>query len=234
MFIINENDVKYPNVLFPRNYLEVVYLDNVDLRKKQIDNFFNLISNKKTKERDVLNFINRGYYFLIASIVKHYYFFGHHDAYIFPEFKLGTKYVVDYLVIGKNSDGFHFLLFELESVYKSITTLTGLEGTVLRKGISQTDDWKTWIEGNFFTFQQELMKYINPSSSLPNEFLNYDSTRFNYSVIAGRRADYKTDKIRKKQREYSGKGLRILHYDNIIDRSLDWISGEINRWVKEE
>ena len=87
MFIINENDVKYPNVLFPRNYLEVVYLDNVDLRKKQIDNFFNLISNKKTKERDVLNFINRGYYFLIASIVKHYYFFGHHDAYIFPEFK---------------------------------------------------------------------------------------------------------------------------------------------------
>lgn len=34
--------------------------------------------------------------------------------YLFPEQKLGTDYIVDYMLIGKNSDGYSIVLVEFE------------------------------------------------------------------------------------------------------------------------
>lgn len=42
------------------------------------------------------------------------YNFGHHDAYLFPEQKLGNEYTVDYMLVGKSSDGYSVVLVEFE------------------------------------------------------------------------------------------------------------------------
>ena len=64
------------------------------------EEFCALIHDANTNERNVLRFINhRPAYHIIAGVFK-YYNFGHHDAYVFPEFALG-KYIADYLLIGK-------------------------------------------------------------------------------------------------------------------------------------
>lgn len=234
MFIRAEeiSDIKYD--LFPRNHFDMVNLQNKDKQYENLREFKELIDNINCLERDVLNFINNESYHLIGSLVKHYYYFGHHSAYLFPEFKLGTQYIADYLVVGKNSDGYHFLLIELEGVYNQITIGSGDAGKAMRSGLSQIDDWSRWIEGNYSAFTQELKKYKKEGRHLPDEFYTYDSTRFNYLLIVGRRVDYKNDKIRRKQRQLLENRLRVLHYDNVLDRVDDWITGDINRWVHEE
>lgn len=50
-------------------------------------------------------------------MLKGNYNFGHHDAYIIPEFMLGNSYKVDYLLIGKSSRGYEFVFIELEKPY---------------------------------------------------------------------------------------------------------------------
>ncbi|MNW36525.1 hypothetical protein D3C74_135380 [compost metagenome] len=221
--------------LFPYNHIDVVNLEKAEEKVKKLYEFKILIEKSDTNERDILNYINSGEYHLIGGIVKNGYFFGHHSAYLFPEFQLGNDYKVDYLVIGKNSDGYHFLLIELEAIYGNITTKDGDFGKAVRSGLSQIDDWKSWIEGNHTTFTRELLKYKNDERQLPSVFYTYDSSRFNYAVIGGRREDFKYEKTRRKQREsWKVNGIRILHYDNIIDRTLDWVTGHINRWHEEE
>lgn len=142
--------------LFPNNYLDPADLsDNCNL-DPIVTNFYNLISKNDTGERNILNFVkDNKAYFIIGSVFK-LYNFGHHDAYIFPEFQLNTDYKVDYLLIGKSSNGFEFIFIELESIYGNIILQNGEFGNSIRKGISQIDDWQTWIESNFISLRPFL------------------------------------------------------------------------------
>lgn len=40
------------------------------------------------------------------------YDFGHHEAFIAPEQALGSDYRVDYMLLGRNSIGHHFVFIE--------------------------------------------------------------------------------------------------------------------------
>lgn len=204
--------------LFPNNYLDFVDLE----RKEELNlstNLFldNLDSGLIKNEQDVLGFIkNNQAYFIIGSIFN-YYNFGHHEAYIFPEFTLGSKYRVDYLLIGKNSDGYSFIFVELEHPIKDITLLDGELGQAYRKGIIQTKEWKSWLFSNYSNVSDTLKKYKNSQTSLPEEFFILDPTRFNYVVVAGRR-DNINERTRRIRREHlQEQQILLLHYDNLID-----------------
>lgn len=122
--LINEypDKVRFCTTLFPGNYLDERILNRSDELEDLCNLFLPLLNNPETGERDILNFIrdNRAYH-LIGSIQKKNYNFGHHGTYIFPEFQLGSSYQVDYLILGKNSDGYHFVFVELESPYGKIS-----------------------------------------------------------------------------------------------------------------
>ena len=107
--------VRYWMSLFPNNYMDPKFLKESEEIERQCDEFEELLENESTKESDVKNFIQgKGYYHIPASIFK-YYHFGHHDAYLFKEFKLGTEYIADYVLVGKSSDGFEFVFVEFEN-----------------------------------------------------------------------------------------------------------------------
>lgn len=75
--------------LFPNNYLDIEDLKDVEGLHNLNQQYLDLLQNKTTNERTILNFIKeKNAYFLIASILKVNFNFGHHDAYIFPEFML--------------------------------------------------------------------------------------------------------------------------------------------------
>ncbi len=125
--------------------------------------FRSLLYDTNTGEREILNFIrDRRAYHLIGSIQKKNYNFGHHGTFIFPELQLGTSHQVDYLMLGKNSDGFHFVFVELESPYGNISIGDGDEGEVIRKGLNQVDDWDRWLEENYGSIAETLGKYRHP------------------------------------------------------------------------
>jgi hypothetical protein len=210
----------YFESLFPNNYLSIEELAKPAPFHTKLDGYKQLIENPASGERDILNYIkNNEAYFIIASMLKKGFDFGHHDAYIFKEFSLPPYFKADYLIIGKNSGGHEFVFVELESVYGQITNNDGALGTCFRAGIKQTEDWDAYIEANFQTISLLFDQAKMPGINLAQEFLKLDKSRIHYAVIAGRRADFndKTRRIKRKTRD--DRKIHLLHYDNLIDTS---------------
>lgn len=218
---------KYPKAvrhylsLFPNNFIDAVDLTIERTHLIAIVNEFQvLVDIPTTTEQEILNFIkSKNAYFLIGSILKSCYRFGHHALYILPELPLTINYKVDFVLIGKNSDGHHFVFVELENPYGSITKKDGDYGTTIRKGIKQIDDWEIWLEKNYSHLKPVFERVKNPSLSLPNEFFEFDKTRMHYVIVAGRRNDFIAHTHRINRMRLEQRKLLILHYDNIIDEA---------------
>ncbi|SDY99629.1 protein of unknown function [Proteiniborus ethanoligenes] len=221
---------KYPKAvrhylsIFPNNYLDIEDLKNEDMLKTSISNFYDFLSNENIIESDIAKFIkNNKAYFIIGSILKSNYNFGHHDAFIIPEFMLGNSYKVDYLLIGKNSGGYEFVFVELENPYGKITLKDGNLGDTFRKGIKQVFDWDEWLESNYVSLRETFQKYKNPNEQLPNEFFSLDKTRIHYAVVAGRRDAFNLKTYKEKRRYVDKHKILLLHYDNLCDSAKSTI-----------
>lgn len=205
--------------LFPNNYLDIVELDNVK-RLNYINNEFKKLLNlNSTNERKILNFIRENSAFhIIGSILKSDFNFGHHNAFVIPEFMLGTSYQVDYLLFGKRSGGYEFSFIEFESPKGNITLQNGEKGEVIRKGLNQINDWNMWLEANYQNLLETFNKYKKPEISLPEEFYRLDKTRIHFVVVAGRRTDFNQKTYRIK-RELKDNNITLLHYDNLYENA---------------
>lgn len=204
--------------LFPNNLLDPKELQETHRLEALVAAFQGLLDRDKVTERDILNFVtDQEAYFIIGSLLKRRFNFGHHEAHLFPEFPLGTSYKADYLIVGANSDGWHCVFVELEAPTGGITLAGGDLGAAFRKGLSQVDRWDTWLEARFGTLSEALDKYRGPECALPRELTLLDKTRIHYVIVAGRRSDFSevTYRIRRK---HCVEGVRhLLHYDNLID-----------------
>lgn len=132
--------VRYYKQLFHNNYLDIAELQDIE-KLQSFNEGFKTLLDSNCNEQAILKYIkdNKSYY-IIGSIFSQYNF-GHHAAYIFPEFKLSTNYRADYLLVGRSSGGYEFIFIELEHPCGSITKQDGNLGEVFRKGIEQTKDW---------------------------------------------------------------------------------------------
>lgn len=207
--------VRHFHSLFPNNFLDVVDLSNNEELHRKNDDYKAIIEDKDCIETDILRYIKDSKsYHIIGSILKMYRF-GHHDAYLFPEFQLGNSYKADYLLVGKASGGYEFVFVELENPYGRITVEDGDFGDVIRKGIRQINDWKSWIEANYNSISETFQKDID--KGLPKEFYKYDSSRIHYVVVAGRRDDYTGKTYTLNRRLLKEQDINLLHYDNVYD-----------------
>lgn len=221
---------KYPKAvrhnmsLFPNNYMDIQLLKDESELVNQCDGFETLLNNTSITELDIKRYIqSNGFYHIPASIFKHYDF-GHHEAALFKEFPLGTKYIADYLLVGRASGGWQFIFVEFENPYGRITLADGNPGEVIRKGLNQIDEWKPFIEGCYSTLSAEFEKYT--VQDLPREFTRFDSTRMHYVVVAGRRADYNETTRLFQRRSEAERNIKILHYDNILDDARNLIGAK--------
>lgn len=218
--LIREN----PFVLNYKSFFPSNYLNEIDLVRNQVDyirihqKFKMLLDAGNISERDILNFVKaENAYFIIGSILKQTSY-GHHDRYIFAEIQLPPNYQADYLLIGKNSHGYNFLFVELENPTGSIILQDGSFGAAIRKGLNQVEDWKIWNESNLSSLRGSLQKLNVLGKELPKEFFEYDSSRYEYAVVAGRRSDF-NDKSNRARRRLGRDGIYILHYDNLLELS---------------
>ncbi len=205
--------------LFPNNFIDATDLTkSSEQLKTTLTQFEDLLNNTATTERDLLNFIrDNEAYFIIGSLLKNNYTFGHHALFVFPEFKMPPNYQADYLLAGKNSDGYHFVFVELENPYGDITLQDGTYGTTIRKGVKQIEDWEIWLEQNFSNIKLVFEGLQNKSEVLPKEFRDFDKTRIHYVVVAGRRNDYSDRTYRQRRNNLEQRKLLVAHYDNLID-----------------
>jgi hypothetical protein len=211
--------VLYHQQLFPNNYLNTDDLKNKEKLTKTVEEFKSLLNNNAITERNILNFIrDKKAYFIIASILKGFHYsFGHHNAFAFKEFELPPNHLVDYLLVGKNSDGYEFVFIELENAYGQITNNEGEFGTTIRKGIKQINDWDNWLESNYASLKLVYDKYVGDIEQLPREFHELDKSRLHYVVIAGRRKDFTKKTYQLKRKLLKSNNILLLHYDNLFD-----------------
>lgn len=221
---------KYPKAarhyisLFPNNYLDIVDLEARERLNDEVARFRQLLDSKDVNESSILRFIREHRtYFIVASLLKKYFHFGHHETYLFPEFQLGNSYKADYLIIGKSSGGWEFVFVELEAPKGKITLSKGDLGEAFRKGEIQSDDWQTWLEARYSSLKETFDKSRRTDAALPDEFSTLDKSRLHFVVIAGRRTDFKDKTYQIQRKTRKEKKLLLLHYDNLIDAATDVI-----------
>lgn len=178
-------------------------------------------------EQQLLAFINNNeYYILVASLFK-FYNFGHHEAFMFKEFQIGTDFRADYVLVRKGSGGYEFIFVEFEHPSEN-AFLKGTQdlGNSYRKGINQVNDWRRYLEKYFNTITTVFRKSLKMNDNLPSEFLENDSTRRHYVVVAGRRDHYEFNKMKTyeiRRNEEKTSNIKIIHYDNLYDYALNMI-----------
>lgn len=149
-------------------------------------------------------------WFIPGSILKNYNF-GHHDAYLFPELKLGSEYVVDYVLLGKNSSGYSLVFTELEkpNTFFMIST-SNTESSSVRKGMTQIRDWKRWIDDH--------RNYFFESIGLQDKGIHIPISRIFYCIVVSRR-DYMDEKAMDLRSElcYEINNTDIISYDRLGD-----------------
>ena len=218
--------LKYPKAvrhnmsLFQNNFLDIGDLQEKEKLREVCEEYQRYLSNCSLSELDIKHFIQDNHYYFIPASVFTLFNFGHHDAFLFKEFPLGTRYVADYLLIGKSSDGYSFVFVEFEHPYRNITLQDGELGEAFRKGINQVKDWKRFLESQFNAVSDELKKNSNTNINLPDEMYTYDSSRMNYVVVAGKRSDFNENTYRIRREYIRDNNIFLLHYDNLFDYSL--------------
>ena len=84
--------------------------------------------------------------------------------------------------------------------------------------------WDAWIESHYSSLSETFNKYIHPEKDLPKEIRELDKSRFSFIVISGRIKDFNENTYRLKRKREEDCGMRILHYDNIIDSAMSLLS----------
>lgn len=197
------------NINIPKKFIEFEkgWHKKIDF-DQEADELLNALNSAK-KENDIQRYIkNNKKWFIPASLFEEYDF-GHHEAFIVPEQALGVDYRVDYMLLGKNSVGYHIVLAEFEDVnvdYKIKSA--NMETESVRKGLAQIKDWKRWIDSN--------KDYFMKSCGLSEISASIPTWGIRYCLVVGRRD--RMDKIANQMRRQSElSGPHIVSYDRLVD-----------------
>ena len=178
--------------------------------EKESEDFLDIL-NSAQKEGDVQSYIKQHKKWFIPLSILKAYDFGHHFSCVVPEYPLGADYRLDYLLIGKNSIGYHFVFVEFEDVNVAYRLKTANSVTnSVRKGFEQIGNWKRWMG--------EHREYFLKGNGIQEISSNVPLWGFNYCLVVGRREkmDDMSNQLRgeEQQKEH---GLKIMSYDRLVD-----------------
>jgi len=128
----------------------------------------------------------------------------HHARWVFPQPRLGSEHIPDFMICGKDSTGYHWHLVELENPNYEALTKKGNPSAKLTHAMQQIYDWRIWLRKNCQYAQSEL------------GYLDLDG-EFDATIVIGRREDM-SPKDRERYRELSRNKIEVMSYDRLLDR----------------
>lgn len=195
--------------LFPNNYLHLLEYKKLDF-DEEADKFHQVIYESQN-EQQIQHYIKANRKWYIPGSIFLDYNFGHHDAYLFPEQELGNEYVVDYMLIGKNSDGYSIILVEFEKANTQYCrTIDNMESESVRKGLTQIKDWQRWMS--------QFREYFLRNVGLGRLGIDIPIYRFFYYLVVSRR-DFMDDRALeiRSQAMYDMHNVKIVTFDRLED-----------------
>ncbi len=195
--------------LFPNNYLYLGEYKDLDFEQEAIE-FQNVIYAAEN-ELKIQQYIKQYRKWFIPGSIFLDYNFGHHDAYLFPEQQLGNEYAADYMLIGKNSDGYSIVLVEFEKANTEyLINTANTESESVRKGLTQIQDWKRWIDGNRDYFLKNIGFF--------QQGIDVPVCRIYYYLVVSRR-DFMNQMALdvRSQSMYEKLNTKIVTFDRLVD-----------------
>ena len=193
--------------LFPNNYLHLLEYKKLDFDDEADQ--YHVVIYKAKNEQEIQQYIKQNRKWFIPGSIFLDYNFGHHDAYLFPEQKLGNEYAVDYMLLGKNSDGYSIVLVEFEiSDTPYCRSTANIESESVKEGLAQIKDWQRWMLKN----QDYFMRNIG----LTQKGIDIPIFRIFYYLVVSRR-DYMNDIAHdmRSQTMYDMRNLKIVTFDRL-------------------
>ena len=199
------------NIQTPEKFIDLNKLGHktIDFKKEAADLL--KVVNLANNETDVQSYIKQNNKWFIPGSLILNYDFGHHEAYVVPEQKLGAEYQVDYMLVGRNSMGYHVVLVEFEDVnvrYKIKSA--NQESKYVRQGLTQINDWRRWLDSN--------RNYFIANSGLSTFSSSFPRWAFQYCLLVSRKElmDDISNNLRGEiTSEYSD--LKIVSYDRLVE-----------------
>ena len=205
--------------MIPKSFINLNQIrnQNIDFHKEADD--FLCVLDAATKEGDIQRYIKSNQKWFIPGSISRCYDFGHHEAYLLPEPPIGVEYRADYMFLGRNSVGYQIVLVEFENsnVDYVLSSCNG-ESESVRKGLTQIQDWKRWMDDNRMYFLRSI--------GLTSISGNIPSWGINYCLVVGRRKRMNdvANRIRgQKMRETPD--LKIVSYDRLVDNTRALANG---------
>lgn len=192
---------------------------------------FEKVLMKSKGEREVGNYL-KGNLFLVQNPLN---VWSWNCVICKPEFKIGTKYVADFLILSANSGCWNAVLIEMQSHRDSIFLKDGTASKGLREAQRQVQEWEMWIESYNTEFRgylaelakeepaqcSNVMKHTRAETELrdPKTVIQYE-----YKILIGRRA-YLSQEANNRRNHFGNIEIvtfdRILDYAKILDETND-------------
>jgi hypothetical protein len=161
--------------------------------------------------------------------------------YALPEFRFGTDYRADFVVMGPFSGGFDIQFIEMEPPNVPLFTRAGIPAQRLAGALAQVRNWKSYVEKNRGIVLKELFKlaekealllrrWMNPKGSFssrspysplspwhPEAGFNWD-----YHIVIGRRTSLSEEHLGKKAAFHNTDSVEVMTYDRLIDAAKAW------------
>jgi DNA-binding sugar fermentation-stimulating protein len=152
------------------------------------------------------------------------------------EFKLGSDYRVDFLILSAHSGYWHAIFIELKPVDAKLYIKDGTQSKELRVALKQIEDWKQWIRMNEGILRREFSKilkkdkapaiwpypilgYKKGHSSGANEIADISSNvHYIYHVVIGRRGRLSEEEQKRRSlNDIPGDAPTIATYDRLLE-----------------
>jgi len=146
-----------------------------------------------------------------------------------PEFRLGSDYVADFIILSADSGSWHAVLIEVQDHQNKIYNQNGNMTQQLNEGHRQIHDWNIWINEHPVEFRQSISKLV---SSEPAQCSRVDvhtnagaeirdiktviSTTF--KILIGRR-EFLNQTNNKRRSEFRDANIEIVTFDRLLDKA---------------
>lgn len=131
-----------------------------------------------------------------------------HGTFVFPQKRLGSQFVPDFLIAVGSSAGMDWRLVELEAPMHIPHLKNGDPSVKLRKAISQINDWRRWLTDN-------ISYAVRPKAENGLGLWNI-SPRSPATVYIGRRP-FSSDFNAERRRLREEQGITVSSYDALIE-----------------
>ncbi|XSG81115.1 MAG: Shedu anti-phage system protein SduA domain-containing protein [Methyloligella sp. ZOD6] len=131
------------------------------------------------------------------------------SRFLIPRPPLGGKFVPDFLISDLDSLGIRWILVELETPISSVTLRQNDLAKVARRGISQIEEWRSWLENN--------LDFARRSKRADGLGLVDIRPRSEGLLLVGRRTLLNQDTTAVRHRFFETNRIRVHTYDWLVE-----------------